>query len=120
MIRFSVAPADAPVRFALESHPDPSRAETMGAGAPAQILRDGRFVAEQAGLYTVLATSGDRIARATVRVAPRDVSRELEFVGQAPVRDRITSDLWVWEGLDGRDYAILGTWNADGARSFST
>ena len=118
VIRFLVTPADAPVRFALESHPDPSRAETMGAGAPAQILPDGRFVAEQAGLYTVLATSGDRIARATVRIAPRDVSRELEFVGQAPVRDRITSDLWVWEGLDGRDYAILGTWNADGHALF--
>ena len=105
-------------RFAVESYPDPSRAETVGAGAPAHILPDGRFVAEQAGLYTVLATVGDRLARKTVRIAARDVAQEIEFVGQAPVRDRITSDLWVWEGLDGRDYAALGTWNADGHALF--
>ena len=90
----------------------------MGAGAPAQILPDGRFVAEQPGLYTVLVTSGDHLARTTVRIAPRNVAGALEFVGQAPVRDRITSDLWVWEGLDGRDYAVLGTWNADGHALF--
>ena len=117
VIHFSVEP-EVPARFAVESYPDPSRAETVGAGAPAHVLPDGRFVAEQAGLYTVLATVGDRLARKTVRITARDVSQEIEFVGQAPVRDRITSDLWVWEGLDGRDYAALGTWNADGHALF--
>ena len=117
VIRFTVKPA-VRARFAVESYPDPSRAETVGAGAPAHILPDGRFVAEQAGLYTVLATAGDELARKTVRIAARDVAQEIEFVGQAPVRDRITSDLWVWEGLDGRDYAALGTWNADGHALF--
>jgi len=118
VVQFRVEPEDAPVRFALESYPDPSRAETVGAGAPAHILNDGRFVAEQPGLYTVLATSGDALARETIRIVTRDVAQEIEFLGQAPVRDRITSDLWVWEGLDGRDYAALGTWNADGHALF--
>ncbi len=105
---------DPPVTFALESHPDPSRFDTVGAGAPAQILPDGRFVSEQAGVYTVLARSGKAVATKSILVTPRDVHQDIELVGQAPVRDRITSDLWVWEGLDGRDYAALGTWNADG------
>ena len=110
--------AGAPVRFSLESHPDPSRFDTVGAGAPAQLLADGRFVAEQPGLYLVTATSGRARAERAVRVVPRDVGMAIEFVGHAPVRDRATSDLWIWEGPDGRDYAALGTWNADGHALF--
>ncbi len=106
--------AGAPVRFTLEAHPDPSRYDTVGAGAPAQLLPDGRFVAEQPGVYLASAASGDARAAVTLRVTPRNVGMTLQFVGHAPVRDRATSDLWVWEGVDGRDYAILGTWNADG------
>ena len=109
---------DAPVRFALESHPDPSRFDTVGAGAPAQLLADGRFVAEQPGLYLVAAASGAARAERAVRVVPREVGMAIEFVGHAPVRDRGSSDLWVWEGMDGRDYAVLGTWNADGKALF--
>ncbi len=109
---------DAPVRFALESHPDPSRFDTVGAGAPAQVLGDGRFVAEQPGLYLVSAGSGAARAEMAVTVTPRDVGMAIEFVGHAPVRDRASSDLWVWEGVDGRDYAALGTWNADGHALF--
>ena len=110
--------ADAPVRFSLESHPDPSRFDTVGAGAPAQLLADGRFVAEQPGLYVVSAASGPAQAEQAVQVVPRDVGMAMEFVGHAPVRDRATSDLWIWEGTDGRDYAALGTWNADGHALF--
>ena len=118
VVKFQVQPENALVRFALESHPDPSRADTVGAGAPAHILPDGRFVAEQPGLYTILATNGKTIAQQTINIVPRNVKQDIEFVGHAPVRDRVTSDLWVWEGLDGRDYAILGTWNADGHALF--
>ncbi len=109
---------DAPVRFALESHPDPSRFDTVGAGAPAQLRADGRFVAEQPGLYLVSAASGAALAERMVPVVPREVGMAIEFVGHAPVRDRASSDLWVWEGPDGRDYAALGTWNADGHTLF--
>lgn len=108
----------APVRFSLESHPDPSRFDTVGAGAPAQLLTDGRFVAEQPGLYVVSASSGPARAERAIQVVPRDVEMAMEFVGHAPVRDRANSDLWIWEGTDGRDYAALGTWNADGHALF--
>ena len=90
------AVADAPVRFSLESHPDPSRYDTVGAGAPAQVLADGRFVAEQAGLYVVRASSGSASAERAVTVVPREVGQAMAFVGHAPVRDRATSDLWIW------------------------
>ena len=126
VVRFATTVTDAagrsvrgaPVRFALESHPDPSRFDTVGAGAPAQLLADGRFVAEQPGLYLVSASSGPARAERTIRVVPRDVGMAIEFVGHAPVRDRASSDLWIWEGPDGRDYAALGTWNADGHALF--
>ena len=108
----------APIRFALESRPDAHRPESLGAGASAQVTADGRFVAEQPGLYTVVAMSGGRIARRAVRAVPRGVGREVEFLGHARVSDRVTADLWVWEGADGRDYAVHGTWNAEGHAYF--
>jgi len=86
----------------------------VAAGAAAQIALDGRFVAERSGTYTVVATTGSHSAARTLAVRPRDVGREVEVVGRGTVLDRHTSDLWVWEGTDGRDYAITGTWGADG------
>ena len=109
---------DLPIRFALESRPDAHRPESLGAGASAQITADGRFVAEQPGVYTVIAMSGDRVARQTVRTVPRNVQQDIEFLGHARVSDRVTGDLWVWEGVDGRDYAVHGTWNAEGHAYF--
>ena len=90
----------------------------VASGAPAQIAADGRFVAERSGTYTVIATSGSHSAAATVAIEPRDVYREIEMVGRGRVLDRRSSDLWVWEGTDGRDYAITGTWGADGHSYF--
>ena len=109
---------DVPVSYVLQAWPDPDRPESVGAGAPAQLAGDGRFVAEQPGIYTVMAIAGGRVARESVRVGPRDVAQDVEFVGHARVDDRITSDLWIWEGVDGRDYAVHGTWNAEGHAYF--
>jgi hypothetical protein len=101
---------DLPVTWAYTFVPDDSIAAP---GAPA-IMDDGTFVAEVPGRYTVLAMSGPLTERRTVRVTPREVVRRVELRGQGAVRDVHTSDLWVFEGLDGRDYAITGTWGADG------
>ena len=86
----------------------------VAAGASAQVTDDGRFVAERSGIYTVVATSGTHVSARTVMIEPRDVGQEVEVVGRGKVLDRHTSDLWLWEGSDGRDYAITGTWGADG------
>ena len=82
-------------------------------GAEAQI-RDGRFVAEVPGDYTVFATVGERTARVTFSVEPREVVHGVQLLGQGRVNEYHTSDFWIWEGVDGRDWALTGTWGADG------
>ena len=126
VIHFTAAARDAedrlvatvPILFTLRSRPDAAHPESLGAGASAQVADDGRFVAEQPGIYTVFAMSGGAVARESVRITQRDVARKFEFVGQARVKDHRTSDLWVWEGVDGRDYAVLGSWNGPGHAYF--
>ena len=123
VIRFTAVATDAsgasvddvPVSYAVGGE---TAAAIIAAGAPAQIAADGRFVAERSGTYTVFATSGSHSAVATVAIEPRDVMREIEVVGRGKVLDQRSSDLWVWEGTDGRDYAITGTWGADGYSFF--
>ncbi len=106
---------DFPISYAVGGE---TAASIIGAGAPAQIAADGRFVAERSGTYSIIATSGSHSAVATVPIEPRDVQREIEVVGRGRVLDQRSSDLWVWEGTDGRDYAITGTWGADGYSFF--
>ena len=50
-----------------------------------------------------MAISGTHHTQLQVSIRPRDAKREIELVGQGRVSDRGTSDLWVWEGTDGRD-----------------
>ena len=102
---------DAPIHFSFyHVSVDVNRS----AGATGQIDQSGRFVAEKSGTYTIVASSGGRSARATVRIEQRSVRQKIEVVGRAPVRDVHSSDLWIWQGVDGRDYAVTGTWGGDG------
>ncbi len=102
---------DLPIRFLVAGQ---AANRILAPGATAQIEQDGAFVAERSGIYTVTALAGSHSDSVPVRVTPRRVNKEIEFVGQGKVHDRRTSDLWVWEGTDGRDYAITGTWGAEG------
>ena len=119
VVRFTATAKDArglpvrgvPVQFGVGGQTAP---DIIAAGAAAQIAEDGRFVAERSGTYTVVASTGGHSAARTVSIGPRDVRREVEVVGRGKVLDRHTSDLWIWEGTDGHDYAITGTWGADG------
>ena len=86
----------------------------LGQAPSGLITEDGRFVADVAGEYLIIANAGDQVSMMTLEIEPRNVAREIELVGHGAVRDRHTSDLWVWEGVDGRDYAITGTWSAEG------
>jgi hypothetical protein len=103
------------------------RAEPLdprGAGASGQLEpipgaeREWRFVAEDPGRYRITARSGAAIGVLTFDVVARKVQGRFELVGHGPVRDMHTSDLWVWEGVDGRDYAVTGTWGANGDAIF--
>ena len=108
------AVGDAPIRYAVRT----DHTEEIAPGATAEIGADGRFVAEDAGQYTVVATSGGHTATHTVSVTPRDLEGTIEVVGHARVSNVHTSDLWVWEAPDGRDYALTGTWGGDGEAYF--
>ncbi len=123
VIHFSVRALDArgqrvddmPMTFTLQAYPDDS---VVATSPPAEVDSKGRFVADRPGHYTVFASAAGHIAQYTVRVTPRLASQEIKFIGQAAVREVRTSDLWIWEGVDGRDYAVTGTWGAFGAAYF--
>ena len=102
---------DVPVTYSFFGNTDP-----MSSGGPSSglIRQDGRFVADLPGSYTVVATAGSRSDAVSVTIGPRAVQREVRLVGHGRVKDRATSDLWIWEGPDGRDYAITGTHSASG------
>lgn len=77
--------------------------------AGARIDPQGALVASEPGTYLVEAVLGDRSAQHAVTVEPRAVRRDLRVVGRGPVSDRLTGDLRVFTGKNGRDYAYLGT-----------
>jgi hypothetical protein len=101
---------DAPVFWTVSFQPDDSINAPGGGG----IISSGKFVGEVPGLYTIMASAGDLVARTTVDVAPREAVQEIQVHGQGSVSDVHTSDLWIYEGNDGRDYAVTGTWGANG------
>jgi len=104
---------EVPVLYAVNSKP-----YEPGAGASGMINTLGEFVAEKPGTYTIMATCGNVSATTTVEIVPRNIQRKIELVGQGLVNNKHTSDLWVWEGIDGRDYCVTGSWGADGFAYF--
>ncbi len=80
-----------------------------GPDGGAVVFSDGAFVAEEAGIYRITATSGGESAVAVINAGPRKAERGVKLVGRGPVPHVTTSDLWVFEGRDGRDYAYTGT-----------
>jgi hypothetical protein len=104
---------DAHIRYSFTAEPDMN----LAPAASGLIEQDGRFVAEQPGLYTISANAGPHATQMTVKITPRNVRKKVEVVGHGLVKV-YTSDLWVWEGVDGRDYAVTGTWGANGEAYF--
>ncbi|MEX2472025.1 MAG: Ig-like domain-containing protein [Gemmatimonadota bacterium] len=80
----------------------------LGVSATGQI-RDGAYVADVPGIHTVVATAGPLAARHSFRAVARDVVQEVEVTGHALESWYRTTDIWVFEGVDGRDYAITGS-----------
>lgn len=105
---------DAIIEYSFIARPD----DTLGQRAEGQVALDGRFVANLPGYYTLMAKSGNTIARQTVRINERNVQKRIELVGHSLISNVHTSDLWVWEGVDGNDYAITGTWGGSGDTYF--
>ncbi len=83
--------------------------DSVHARGAAATIRDGTFVAEVPGIYTIHAVAGALAARATVEVHPRQVLHRAHEVGRGRVTHTMSHDFWIFEGVDGRDYAITGT-----------
>ncbi len=96
------AVSDVAIGYAIQSIPasdDPG----------AVIFEDGAFVAERPGAYRVFASAGSSGASTLVEATPRAKPSEVELLGRGAVRTVATTDLWVFTGVDGRDYAYTGT-----------
>lgn len=75
---------------------------------------EGVFVAEEPGTYIVTALIGQDAARtAVVNVAQRQYNARIETIGRGPIARYNSADTWVFEGVDGRDYAYIGTYMHD-------
>jgi len=107
--------ADMPIEYTFRAR---TVDHDLGSASSGLITEDGRFVADLPGEYTIIASAGNTVATASVSIEPRNVRRMLEVVGRGRVADRKTSDLWVWEAPNGHDYAVTGTWGAEGHAYF--
>jgi hypothetical protein len=123
VVRIEASPLDGsgrvlsgmPMNFSVESFPIDT---LLAPPAAALVSRDGRFVAEKPGAYRVHATSGASTGSIEIRAEGREVAEMVELLGHGAVSQVHTSDLWVWEGVDGRDYAVTGTWGGEGKAYF--
>ncbi len=75
----------------------------------ASVFEDGGFVADRPGHYRIVASAGRVSAEAVAEVRPREVEQEPVRVGLGLQSHATSSDLWVFRGTDGRDYAYVGT-----------
>lgn len=105
--------SDAPINFSFTGE-----SFNVSAAPSGLITQEGKFVADEPGLYVLNATSGPAASSITIQANNRNVSRKIDLVGQGSVNNKHTSDLWVWEGVDGKDYAVTGTWGSDGTAYF--
>ncbi len=94
------------------------QSEDVSSYASGMIQDDGRFVADVPGTYTITASFGNITTQKTVKAIPRNVTEKVQLIGRGAVSDVHTSDLWVWEGVDGRDYCVTGTWGGNGEAFF--
>jgi hypothetical protein len=107
VVRFTVA-ARTSAGASVETFP-----EWSISGAGAQVDDDagqGVFVAEEPGSYRVTARLGESdVVSGVVRVDPRGADAELVQIGRGAISEHHSGDVWVFEGVDGRDYAYIGT-----------
>ena len=101
---------DAPVEW---SHSYMPATGVIAPPAPGQIA-GGKIVADVPGEFTVVARSGHLRATRTFEAEPREVVRSMEIVGRGRQERVYSTDFWVFTGVDGRDYALVGAKQSDG------
>jgi hypothetical protein len=76
----------------------------------------GTFTAERAGRFTAMLEFGGLRARLPIVAEPRTRRGVFQLVGRGPTTDPRTTDLWVFRGSDGRDWAYTGSTGGDRVR----
>ena len=109
----NVVIGDAPIKFSFTG-----KSFDKSNTASGLIEKDGRFVGDVAGQYIITSNVGNISVSKIVNVIDRNIKRKFKSIGVGTVNDKHTSDFWVFEGVDGRDYAVSGTWGADGTTYF--
>jgi hypothetical protein len=109
VVRLDVRVKDRRGRPIDDAHVAYSLSAVDGPADGAVVYGDGAFVAEKPGVYRVIASAGNTSASALVTARARGAGREVKLVGRGPLSHVATSDIWVFEGRDGRDYAYTGT-----------
>jgi hypothetical protein len=79
----------------------------LAVSAGAVTFDDGTFVAEEPGAYTVVAALGGAGTTVTITARPRGVGAQVEALAHI-AWPSLTTELMVFEGKDGRDYAYVG------------
>jgi len=112
VVHLSVAALDAGGSVVEDAEIEWSVAEVRGdPWGSALVESDGTFVANSPGLYRVTATFGELAGVVEVRARSRSPREQVRAVANrtVPAGAGATTDLWVFEGVDGRDYAYTGT-----------
>jgi hypothetical protein len=74
----------------------------------------GVVVPNDPGLYRITASVGSVSEDVELDVMPRGPRRQVRLVSHGVVpQGHATTDLWVFEGMDGRDYAYTGTYDSN-------
>ncbi len=81
---------------------------------------DGVFVGEKPIDYSIAAHIGENIERSiTLAVDPRVHKQTLSLVGRGAIAHHHSGDMWAFEGVDGHDYAYVGTFMHDWMKVFN-
>ena len=80
-----------------------------GSNSASGLIKENKFVADVSGLYTVNAHFGNITSSTKIKVTDRNIKRDIVQLGTGDVFDKHTSDAWFFEGVDGKDYGVSGT-----------
>lgn len=78
----------------------------VGQLAPAELDQQGRFVAQKAGDYQIIAVAPGLVAHRTVRVSNRELTEGSRLLGRAAAPGGGIADAFAWRSRDGRDYLL--------------
>jgi hypothetical protein len=103
--------ADAPVEWSWHGGPDAAfDALTIRRTGPASAT----VVANDPGDYRITVSMGSARTHIAFRAGPRSARRTIRRVAHGVVpTGQSTTDLWVFEGQDGRDYVYTGTYSGN-------